>query len=157
MPRTSHYKLALAIALLTTAIALGGALAHLFELPNKIKLSRDDYFVVQAIYRGWSELAVVLAFQFLSMIAVIVLARHDRNVRALVAVALICLIAAQVLFWTFTYPANVATDNWTTIPVHWESLRKNWEYSHAAGAICQLAGMSALVLAALIRSEPTEE
>jgi hypothetical protein len=156
MPRTSHYKLALAVALLSTAIALGGALAHLFELPNKIKLSRDDYFVVQAIYRGWSELALVLAIQFISIVAVIVLAKHDRDVRVLGVAALICLIAAQVLFWTFTYPANVTTDNWTTIPTHWQSLRMNWEYSHAAGAICQLAGMSALIMAALIRSDSPE-
>jgi hypothetical protein len=152
MSRTSLCGLALALALLSTAVSLGAALAHLFELPNKIGLSRDDYFVVQGIYRGWSQLGIVLAIQFLSIVAVITLSRHERDVRILSTAALICLIVAQVLFWMFTYPANVATDNWTTIPTNWETLRKNWEYSHAAGAICQLAGMSSLILAAVARA-----
>jgi len=142
--------LALAIALLSTAVALGAALAHLFELPNKIGLARDDYFIVQGIYRGWSLLGIVLLIQLISIVAVIVLAL-DRDVRTFGFVALICLIAAQVLFWTFTYPANVATDNWMKIPANWQFLRANWEYSHAAGAICQLAGMTALIMAALVR------
>lgn len=136
--------------MLSTAVALGAALAHLFELPNKIGLARDDYFVVQGIYRGWSLLGIALLIQLISIVAVIVLAL-DRDVRTFGCVALICLIAAQVLFWTFTYPANVATDNWTKIPANWQFLRANWEYSHAAGAICQLAGMTALIMAALVR------
>jgi hypothetical protein len=147
----SFCRLALGIALLSTAIALGGALAHLFELPHKIELSRDDYFVVQGIYRGWNRLGFVLLIQLLSILAVIVSFRHDREVRVLVIIALVCLIAAQTLFWTFTYPANVATDNWTSIPKDWETLRRNWEYSHAGGAMCQLGAMIALVLAALTR------
>lgn len=150
MSRGSLHSLALAIALLSTAVALGAALAHLFELPNKIGLARDDYFVVQGIYRGWSLLGIALLIQLISIVAVIVLAL-DRDVRTFGCVALICLIAAQVLFWTFTYPANVATDNWTKIPANWQFLRANWEYSHAAGAICQLAGMTALIMAALVR------
>lgn len=41
------------VALLSTALALGGALAHLFELPTKMSLPREHYFIVQTIYRGW--------------------------------------------------------------------------------------------------------
>jgi hypothetical protein len=40
-------------SLLFAALALAPALAHLLELPNKIGLSRDNYPVVQQIYRGW--------------------------------------------------------------------------------------------------------
>jgi hypothetical protein len=150
MSRVSGYRVALAIALLSTAIALGGALAHLFALPNKINLSRDDYFVAQGIYRGWDLLGFVLLVQLLSIITVVVLSKHKRDVRVLSVIALVCLAAAQVLFWTFTYPANVATDNWTMIPANWEALRKSWEYSHAAGAIFQLVGMMALIGAAIV-------
>jgi hypothetical protein len=149
--RSSFHSLALAIALLSTAVALGAALAHLFELPNKIGLTRDDYFIVQGIYRGWSMLGFVLLIQLISIVAIIVLAQQDRDVRIFGCVALICLIAAQMLFWTFTYPANVATENWTKIPANWQVLRRNWEYSHAAGAVSQLAGMTALIIAALVR------
>jgi hypothetical protein len=41
-------------SLLFAALALAPALAHLLELPNKIGLSRDNYLVVQQIYRGWA-------------------------------------------------------------------------------------------------------
>ena len=121
---------------MSTAVALGASLAHLFELPNKIDLGRDAYFTVQGIYRGWNQLAYVLAIEFVSIIAIIILSRDARRVRLWAAVALLSLVAAQAVFWTFTYPANgVATNNWTAIPADWETLRRQWEHSHAVGAI----------------------
>jgi hypothetical protein len=32
----------------------------LFELPNKIRLSQEQYFTVQGIYRGWALFGFVL-------------------------------------------------------------------------------------------------
>jgi hypothetical protein len=50
-------NIAFFVALLASALVLGPALAHLFELPNKIGLSRDDYFIVQKpIVAGTSSL-----------------------------------------------------------------------------------------------------
>ena len=138
-------------ALMSTAVALSGALAHLLALPNKIGLERDAYFTVQGIYRGWDLFGYVLAIQLVSIIAVIVFARHDRQVRLLAIAALVSLVATQAVFWTFTYPANVATNNWTAVPDDWETLRRNWEYSHATGAVFQLVAMATLVMAALMR------
>ena len=66
------------IALLATSFALGGALAHAFELPNKIGLGRDAYFTVQTIYSGWDRLAFVLAVELAGMLAVIFLYRPSR-------------------------------------------------------------------------------
>jgi hypothetical protein len=147
----TRYDAAFFAALMSTAVALGASLAHLFELPNKIDLGRDAYFTVQGIYRDWDQLAYVLAIEFVSIIAIIILSRDDRQVRLWATVALLSLVAAQAVFWTFTYPANVATSNWTAIPADWERLRRNWEYSHAAGAIFQLLAMTSLVIAALKR------
>jgi hypothetical protein len=147
----TRYDAAFFAALMSTAVALGASLAHLFELPNKIDLGRDAYFTVQGIYRGWNQLAYVLAIEFVSIIAIIILSRDDRQVRLWATVALLSLVAAQAVFWTFTYPANVATNNWTAIPADWERLRRNWEYSHAAGTIFQLLAMTSLVIAALKR------
>lgn len=151
MLRCTRYDAAFFVALMSTAVALSGALAHLFELPNKIGLGSDAYFTVQGIYRGWDQFGYVLAIQLVSIIALIVLARDDRHVRLLAIVALLSLVAAQAVFWTFTYPANVATNNWTAIPDDWELLRKNWEYSHATGAVFQLLAMTSLVIAVLTR------
>ena len=145
------YAVLFFVALLASALAVGAALAHALELPNKIGLSRDDYFIVQKAYAGWDRLAFLLLVQLLSLVALAVLSWHRPEVLWLVVVALLCLLAAQAVFWIYTYPANVATQNWTTIPDNWEMLRRQWEYSHLAGALFQLIGLSALMIAALRR------
>ena len=63
--------------------------------------------------------------------------------------AFLCIVGSQVVFWTFTFPANQATVNWTEIPENWEALRTRWEYSHAAGAGLNLVAMISLVLSVL--------
>src|SRR5262245_55021972 len=150
--RQTGYDVAFFIALMSSALALGAAAAHVFELPNKIGLTRDQYFAVQAIYAGWDRLAYLLAIQFLSVIVVVVMSRHDPRVLWSTVAALLSLTAAQVVFWAYTYPANVATDNWTTISQSWEILRRQWEYSHAAGAAFQAFAMGALIVASIARA-----
>jgi hypothetical protein len=58
---------------------------------------------------------------------------------------------AQAVFWVWTFPANIATENWTIAPPNWEALRAQWEYSHLAGAGFQVLTMCALIVAALAR------
>jgi hypothetical protein len=137
------------IAIMATIVSVGMGLAHAFELPGKIAMSRENYFTVQTIYAGWNRVAFVLLVQLISIIALIALFRDRPAVLWPVIVSLVALIVAQVLFWTFTFPANQATHNWTTIPDNWEALRRNWEYSHLAGAIFQVICVAALVIAAL--------
>jgi hypothetical protein len=42
--------------------------------------------------------------------------RNDRPVFKLSLSATLCLAATQVIFWMFTYPINVASNNWTVAP-----------------------------------------
>jgi hypothetical protein len=152
-PRTSAtYDVLFFIAILATALALGPALAHAFELPNKIGLGRDDYFVVQRIYTGWALLGFLLLVQLLALVAVAVISRRRSDVLWFVVLAILGLIGAQTVFWIYTFPANTATQNWTQIPANWEELRRQWEYSHLAGAVFQLIAMIALIIAALRRA-----
>ena len=65
--------------------------------------------------------------------------------------------SAQIVFWTFTYPTNQVTGNWTFLPDNWMQLRRQWEYSHAGGAILDLIAMTMLILSLLVRREPLEE
>ena len=97
----------------------------------------------------WQRLGWLLAIQIVSILAVAVLAGDDRRMRRLALLALICIAGAQALFWTLTFPANTATANWTVQPDDWETLRRRWEYSHAAGALLQLAAMACLSLGAI--------
>lgn len=146
------YDIVFFIALLATALALGAALAHALELPNKIDLPEREYFIVQQAYRGWNQLAYLLAIQLISMLAIAGLSRREPRVLWPTLAAILCLLCAQAVFWTYTYPANVATDNWTAIPADWESLRTRWEYSHVLGAAFQVLAMSALIVAVLART-----
>lgn len=87
------------VALMATALALGGALAHAYEFLNKIDLPREDYFVVQKAYRGWAQLAYVLAVQLVSLLVLAVMSRHEPAVFWPVVVAIGCLVGAQAVFW----------------------------------------------------------
>ena len=138
-------------AFLFVALALGPSAAHLLELPNKIDLPRDAYFTVQAIYRGWALLGIVVAGALLSTLFLTVVVWKRTPARYGALVAFLCIVATQVIFWTFTYPANQATENWTVVPEDWRSLRLDWEYSHAVAAVVNLAAYIALVAAALAR------
>ena len=140
------------LAVMVTALALGGGLAHAYELMNKMKMSRDEYLVTQQAYRGWNLFAVVVALQvaLIGWIAIRYLGRPEILLPALAALA--CIAASQAIFWMFTFPVNQATERWTRVPDDWEALRRRWEYSHLAGALFQLLALAALVIALLARA-----
>ena len=143
-------KVARFLAFLFVGLALGAALAHLYALPNKIDLSKEAYLAVQQAYRGWALLGVVVIGQIVTLVALAVLVRARRPAFRFTTGALLCTLGAQALFWAYTYPANQATDNWTRLPADWMSLRAEWEYSHAAGAILTLGAFVLLVLSVLV-------
>jgi hypothetical protein len=147
--RRMAFKTMKFLALVLTALALVPAGAHLFELPNKIVLPEDQYFVVQSIYRGWALFGIVLFPALAADLALAVLLRRQRAAFALALAASFGIAATLVIFFVWTYPANVATSNWTTVPGNWETLRRQWEYAHATNAIITFAAFCALVLATL--------
>ena len=129
--------------------ALAPALAHLLELPNKIHLSRENYLTVQQIYRGWAYLGFVVFGALVSTLVLTIMGRHEPRSFVPALIAFLCIVGTQVLFWTFTDPANQATQNWTTLPDDWISLRNQWEYSHAANAGFNLIGFIAVIVSVL--------
>jgi hypothetical protein len=141
------------LSLLFTALVLAPAMAHVLELPNKINLPREQYLMVQQIYRGWAFLGIFIIGALLSTLALTIMVRKYPKTFVLTLVAFLCLAGAQVVFWTFTYPANQQTHNWTVLPETWQALRTQWEYSHAAGAGLNFMALVALILAALVKAE----
>lgn len=141
------------IAVLFNALALAPALAHALELPNKITLSREDYVTVQQIYRGWDRLAFVVLGALLSNLVLAGLVRTKPKPFVLTVMAFLCLVGTQVVFWTYTYPANRKTHNWTVLPDNWQALRKQWEYAHATSAGLNLIALITLTLSVLTGDE----
>jgi len=144
-------RFVLIAAALSTVLALGGALAHAYELLNKMPLPLEEYFIVQKAYRGWNSFSFILSIEMTSMIACLVLFWKDRLVRWCFAVALAMLIGSQAVFWAFTFPTNLATEQWTQIPENADALRAQWEYSHLAGAAMQLCAFTAILWALVAR------
>jgi hypothetical protein len=75
--RQSHDANMLRFAsVMLTAVAMAGGFAHLFELPNKIGLSREDYLRVQQIYRGWALLSIAVTGALVSTSALAISIRE---------------------------------------------------------------------------------
>jgi hypothetical protein len=138
------------LALVFTALALVPAGTHLFELPNKIGLPQDDYFVVQGIYRGWALFGIVLFGALAANLAAAFVARRQRAPFWLALMAFLLVAATLVIFFTWTYPANQATSNWTVVPENWQELRLQWEYAHATNAVLTFLALCAIALSVLL-------
>jgi hypothetical protein len=148
-------KIVTFLSLLFVALSLGPSLAHLLELPNKINLSRDDYLTVQQIYRGWALLGIVVFGSLLSTLILTIMLRGSGLAFVFSLISFLCVSVALIVFFTYTFPANQATENWTVLSDNWQELRTRWEYSHAVGAVLNLTAMISLIIAVLFRSKPS--
>ena len=137
------------LALVLTALALVPYGAHLFSLPNKISMTQEQYFVAQSAYRGWALLAVILFPAMLINLVYAYALRAERPGFSLAVLACLCMAATLPIFFAWTYPANVATQNWTAQPANWAELRRQWEYSHAVNAGLMFASFCCVALASL--------
>ena len=138
------------LVLIVTAVALIPGGAHLFELPNKIGLPQDDYFVVQGIYRGWALFGAVIIPAALANLALAILLRRDRRAFWLAFAAFLLIAASLAVFFTWTLPANQATANWSIAPANWATLRLQWEYSHAVNGVLTFAALCCASFGALL-------
>ena len=138
------------LAIVLTALALVPAGAHLSELPNKIGLAEEEYFIVQNIYRGWALFGIVLFGALAANLALAIMVRRQPAPFWLALTALLLVAATLAIFFTWTYPANQATINWTVVPADWQELRLQWEYAHAANAVLTFLAFCAVTWSVLL-------
>ncbi|MEZ5830327.1 MAG: hypothetical protein R3D05_04045 [Dongiaceae bacterium] len=143
------------IALILTALALVPGGAHLMSMLAKIDMPEQPYFVAQQIYRGWAWAGVAIIAALLANLGSALLARQFPRQFCLSLAAALLVAASLAVFFAWTYPANQATGNWTSIPDGWEQLRTQWEYSHAAGAILMFAALLCSAGAAISSAVPS--
>lgn len=110
----------------------------------------------QRIYAGWSLIGIPILGAIGSTLALAVLVWHSSAEFRLIVTALACLVLALAIFFAFTFPANQVTENWTARPADWETLRSQWEYSHAVGALLYLTALIALTLSLIVRGNRAE-
>jgi hypothetical protein len=139
------------VCLLLTAIAMALSLAHVAEMPGKMRLDRETYLTVQQqlYYPGFTIGGIAEPLGALAILALLIFAPLPGVRFWWAALALGCLVAMQLVFWFVTQPVNAA---WTRdmnlqglgglffsiFPIEisgdWTRLRDIWEYSHAARA-----------------------
>jgi len=137
------------LALFFVALALVPAGAHVAELVHKMPMDAREYQTVQQIYRGWALFGIVVIGALVSLLLLTIRLRRNPRARTPALIALLSIAATQVVFWTFTYPVNQATANWTIMPPDWMDLRARWEYSHAASAAFNLVALVAMLISVL--------
>lgn len=146
-----NWKLTLRfVAIVLIALAVIPTGAHFFELPKKIALSQEPYFIVQGIYRGWALFGIVIFGAIFASLASAFTFPRGTKAFGFALSAFILMIAGLAIFFAWTLPANQATNNWTMVPANWEQLRAQWEYSHAAAAIADFLALCAMTLALLL-------
>jgi hypothetical protein len=138
------------LTVLMVAVVFVPAGAHLFSMVSKLQLAPDQYMAAQRAYDGWAWFGVPIAAALLLTLWHTYAVRADRAALALSLVAFLCLVATQIIFWAYTYPMNAVTENWTRLPADLETVRRQWEYSHAVNAILSFLALAAVVLSALI-------
>jgi hypothetical protein len=130
-------------------------MAHLLELPNKLRLDGALWLVVQQhLYNGWGPLIGAPTEIGGLIINLVLLAANRRRARLalLFGVAGIAYSAMLLSFFLLSAPVNEAVNKWTpeTLPADWASYRLRWETGHALSALFALLGFVAVGSATLI-------
>jgi len=137
------------LAVIFTALCLVPVGAHFFELPHKIVLDESDYFTVQTIYRGWAFFGIALIGAIVIDFVLVLVSRRQHESFWFALIGFVLIAASLGIFFYWTYPINLATRNWTRMVPNWQTLREQWEYSHAVNAIVTFLGFCSIILSTL--------
>jgi hypothetical protein len=147
---------------------MGMALAHALEFPGKMRLDKETYIAVQAIY--YPGFTIGGAAEPLSIIATLLLLFMTHNSQPafwFILIAAIALIAMHAIFWLVTQPVNkfwlrnqhltpvgakfFSTDAAPRAEIEtgeqWKKMRDRWEYSHLVRAALSAIALVTLAIA----------
>lgn len=137
------------------AIATALALAHALEWPGKLRLPKDQYLAIQAIYYpGFTIGGVAEPLALLLSAALLVFMPGGTPPFWLTVGALVGLLAMHATYWILTHPVNnfwlkdtqlggasgrffalgAARSNSAPESEDWTALRDRWERSHVVRA-----------------------
>jgi hypothetical protein len=142
------------ITILFTALSMAMAFCHLLEMPTRMSFDGRLWITTQALYRlfGPPLGAIIEGGAVITTVILAFLVRQRRPAFWWTLTGAACIIMAHVIWWIFINPVNAEISTWTpdTVPADWMRYRSQWEYTHAARAVLQIIGLSALVLSVLL-------
>ena len=138
------------VSLMSTAVTMTAAVAHLMELPAKMQYEPSLWVRLhRTMYPNFGRTAGPA--EAAAVMSTSLLAWWTRRVRPetfrSTAVAAACLAAAHAIFWRVVQPVNAEVTRWPldAIPPDWTKQRDRWEYGHAIRAGLVTAALGALV------------
>ncbi|TPK95882.1 DUF1772 domain-containing protein [Mesorhizobium sp. B2-4-16] len=160
------------LTVILVAGAMAMALAHALELPGKLRLGRQDYFVVQRIYYpGFTIGGGIAEVGGIAATLALMLTSGSPSRFWLIAGALVALLVMQLVFWFMTQPVNkhwlqeveltapakrfFAAEGSDGVPLppaqEWKALRNRWELSHVIRAALAMLSLILLTTAIAIQ------
>jgi len=161
------------VTVFLVAVAMSLSLAHALELPGKMRLDRDTYVAVQAIY--YPGFTYGGLGEGLGMVATLILLFITPGGSAAwwwTLAALILLLAMHLVYWVVTHPVNkfwlkdvhlegAGGEFFRLDPMRkgqaaeigtegWKKLRDRWEYSHVLRAVLAAAALIAMIVATAV-------
>jgi hypothetical protein len=152
------------VSAVLAAVAFAPALAHVLELPGKLRLGREHYLTVQTIYYPGFTIAGAIgeAGGLLATLALLLMLPPQSRAFVPTLVAFGALAGMEAIFWIVVQPVNkrwLARRGLTGPGAaffalgageragDWWELRNRWEGAHAARAALALVSLVALLLA----------
>lgn len=141
-------------SILSTAVTMSAALAHLMEMPAKMRYERDLYVRLhRTLYNMFGKFAgPTEAFAVVSTgLLALWTRKHQPESAGLTAAAALSLAAADGVFWAAVEPVNRTMGSWPmdAIPADWSRWRDRWEYGHAVRACLATGALATLTLSML--------
>jgi intracellular septation protein A len=136
------------LALVLTAVALAPSAAQVIGLPNKLHMEREEYLVVQRVYRSWPFLGILVVAALAATLWFASIMHGPAEAPAVIA--FLAVLATQVVFWIFTFPVKRLVGKGRGLPEEdWERLRDRWEISHAVNALLNFVALVCVAVAIL--------
>ena len=141
-------------SILSTAVTMSAAFAHLMEMPAKMRYEPSLYVRLhRTLYPNFGRIAGIAEIVAVVTTGVLALWDGERGSKALplTASAAGSLAAAHGAYWLWVQPANRTMASWPleAIPPLWYRWRDRWEYTHAARALLVTGALAALVSSVL--------
>jgi hypothetical protein len=144
--------------LILAAIGLSMGVAHVLELPPRMKYDAELYTAVTStLYRMYGIVGAIAQIgSVLSVGMLCWLLRGRGTTFRLTLAALLALIASIVLWATIVQPVNSewarALADPSTAPAVYIRLRPRWEYGHIAACIAWFVGFALLAWSVLVET-----
>ena len=158
------------VTVFLVAVAMSLSLAHALELPGKMRLDRDTYVAVQAIYYpGFTYGGLGEGLGMVATLVLLFITPRGSAAWWWTLTAFGLLLAMHAVYWLVTHPVNkfwlkdvhlegAGGEFFKLDPMRkgqapevgaegWKKLRNRWEYSHLLRAVLASVALIAMIVA----------